>query len=130
MKLLLDTHIAIWWLAGSPRLGARSRGLIQESDCAVSAATLIETRFLALAGHAEIPDLSVIVQHLEQDGIALLPLAAHHIAQSTRFENSHADIYDRLLLGAAASENRILLTRDAALLALAKKVRLGFVAEG
>ena len=130
MRLLLDTHIAIWWLAGSPRLGTRSRVLIQDSDCAVSAATLIETRFLALAGRAEIPDASVIVRHLEQDGIALIPLAASHIAESARFENSHADIYDRMLLGTAAIENRALLTRDAALLALAKKARLGFVAEG
>ena len=130
MRLLLDTHIAIWWLAGSPRLGLRSRALIQDGDCAVSAVTLIETRFLALAGRAEIPDVSVIVQHLEQDGIALIPLAANHIAESARFENSHADIYDRMLLGTAATENRALLTRDAALLALAKKARLGFVAEG
>ncbi len=130
MRLLLDTHIAIWWLAGSARLGKAARSLIEDNDCAVSAATLIETRFLALAGKAEIPDVPVIVQHLEQDGIALLPLMASHIAESTRFENSHADIYDRMLLGAAAVENRALLTRDTALLALAKEARLGFVVEG
>lgn len=130
MRLLLDTHIAIWWLAGSARLGKNARMLIEESDCAVSTATLIETRFLSLAGRAEIPEVPVIVRHLEQDGIALLPLMASHIAESTRFENSHADIYDRMLLGAAAVENRALLTCDAALLALAKQARLGFVVEG
>ncbi len=130
MRLLLDTHIAIWWLAGSARLGVRSRELIQENDCAVSATSLIETRFLALAGRAQIPDMTVIIEHLEQDGIALIPLAANHIAEGVRFENSHAGIYDRMLLGTAASENRSLLTRDAALLALAKKARLGFVVEG
>ena len=130
MRLLLDTHIAIWWLAGSARLGKEARKLIEGGDCAVSTASLIETRFLSLAGKAEIPEVPVIVRHLEQDGIALLPLMASHIAESTRFENSHTDIYDRMLLGAAAVENRALLTRDAALLALAKKARLGFVVEG
>ena len=130
MRLLLDTHIAIWWLAGSARLGKPAHMLIEGGDCAVSAATLIETRFLSLAGRAEIPEIPVIVRHLEQDGIALLPLMASHIAESTRFEHSHADIYDRMLLGVAAVENRALLTRDAALLALAKKARLRFVVEG
>ena len=130
MRLLLDTHMAVWWLAGSARLGKRARALIEESDCAVSAASLIETRFLALAGKAEIPAVPVIVEHLAKDGIALVPLMASHIAQSMRFESSHADIYDRMLLGVAAVENRTLLTRDVALLALAKKARLGFVTEG
>ena len=130
MRLLLDTHIVVWWLAGSARLGKRARTLIEENDCAVSAATLIETRFIALTGKAEIPDVPVIVEHLAKDGIALVPLLASHIAESTRFENSHADIYDRMLLGTAAAENRTLLTRDVALLALAKMARLGFVAEG
>lgn len=130
MRILLDTHMAIWWLAGSMRLGKSARQMIESGDCAVSAATLIETRFLALAGKAEIPDVPVIVRHLEQNGIVLLPLTDSHIAESMRFDNSHADIYDRMLLGAAAVESRTLLTRDAALLALAKKARLAFVVEG
>ena len=49
MKLLLDTHIVIWWLAASPRLGKSAHTLIQENDCTVSVATFIESRFLALA---------------------------------------------------------------------------------
>ena len=47
-----------------------------------------------------------------------------------RFEQSHPDIYDRLLLGAAIVESCTLLTRDAALLALAKKAKLAWVMEG
>ena len=130
MKLLLDTHMAVWWLAGSARLGKRARALIEENDCAVSAASLIETRFIALTGKAEIPDVPAIVEHLAKSGIGLVPLMASHIAESTRFENSHADIYDRMLLGVAVVEHRTLLTRDAALLALAKKAKLAFVTEG
>ena len=130
MRLLLDTHMVVWWLAGSVRLGKRARTLIEESDCAVSAASLIETRFIALTRKAEIPDVSLIAEHLAKDGIALVPLMPSHIAESMRFENSHSDIYDRMLLGTAAIENRVLLTRDAALLALARKARLEFVAEG
>ena len=130
MKLLLDTHIVIWWLAASPRLGKSAHTLTQENDCTVSVATFIESRFLALAGRARIPEVSTMIRHLEQDGISILPLAAGHVGESMRFEQSHPDIYDRLLLGAAIVENRTLLTRDAALLVLARKAKLAWVTEG
>ena len=71
-----------------------------------------------------------MIRHLEQDGISILPLAAAHVGESMRFEQSHPDIYDRLLLGAAIVESCTLLTRDAALLALAKKAKLAWVMEG
>ena len=129
MRLLLDTHIAIWWLSASPRLGKHAQAMIQENECTVSAATFIESRFLALAGRARIPEVSTMIRHLEQDGISILPLAAAHVGESMRFEQSHPDIYDRLLLGAAIVENCTLLTRDAALLALAKKAKLARVME-
>ena len=46
------------------------------------------------------------------------------------FEPAHNDVFDRLLLGAAAAENFTLFTRDATLLALAKKATLAWVVEG
>ena len=60
----------------------------------------------------------------------MLPLTSEHVEESTRFEPVHNDVFDRLLLGAAAAENFTLLTRDAALLALAKKAKLAWVVEG
>lgn len=129
MRLLLDTHLVIWWLSGSHRLGRHAEELIKKNDCAVSAASLIESRFLARAGKARIPDVAVIARHLEQDGIRILPLETAHIAESTRFELSHPDIYDRLLLGTAAASNHVLVTRDAELLALARSAGLTWVLE-
>ena len=46
------------------------------------------------------------------------------------FEPAHNDVFDRLLLGVAAAENFTLLTRDAALLVLARKVKVAWVMEG
>ena len=130
MRLLLDTHIVLWWLAASLRLGKPARVLIESHDCAISVATLIESRLLARTGRANIPDVSVIADHLERTGISTIPLTSKHIAESARFENSHPDIYDRLLLGVAIVENRPLLTRDVALLKLAAEARLSLVIEG
>jgi PIN domain nuclease of toxin-antitoxin system len=130
MRLLLDTHFALWWLSASRRLGRRAQTLIQDSDSAVSVASLIESRMLALAGKARVPDVASIANQLEQDGIPILALETAHVAESMRFELSHTDIFDRLLLGTAAASARTLLTRDSALLALAESARLRWVLEG
>lgn len=130
MRLLLDTHFVYWWLSGSPKLGKATRAAIEANDCAASAVSLIEARIKVVAGKLKVPEPLVIERHLVRDGIDMIALSAAHITESIRFEHVHPDLYDRLLLGCAVAEARTLLTRDAALLALAKKARLGFVAEG
>ena len=44
MKLLLDTHALLWWLADDDRLGTRARALIEDpaNDVLVSVASLWE----------------------------------------------------------------------------------------
>lgn len=44
MRLLLDTHALLWWMADDPKLGHRARGLIADpdNDISVSAASLWE----------------------------------------------------------------------------------------
>lgn len=130
MRILLDTHFVYWWLSGSPKLGRQARTLIETNECMASTVSLIESRIKTMTGRLTVPEPYIVEQHLINDGIGMIPLSAAHIAESVRFEHAHPDLYDRLLLGCAAAENRILLTRDAALLALAKKARLAFVAEG
>ena len=130
MRLLLDTHFVYWWLSGSAKLGKQTRTTIETNDCAACTVSLIESRIKAMTGRLTVPEPRVVEQHLSDDGIAMIALSAAHIAESVRFEHAHPDLYDRLLLGCAAAENRILITRDAALLALAKKAKLAFVAKG
>lgn len=129
MRFLLDTHFIVWWLDDSPRMGAAARKLIATGDCAVSVISLMELRLKIAAGKMIMPKGVSAHRQLEAEGFALLPMMPEHVEESARFENAHADIYDRILLGAAACERRVLLTRDAALLALAKANRLAFVRE-
>ena len=130
MKLLLDTHFVIWWLSNSPRLSRQTRLLIAETDCAVSAVSLIEIRLKVAARKLAPPPGASAARQIITEGFASLPLTPEHVEESARFEYSHPDIYDRLLLGTATIEGRTLLTCDAALLALAKTAQLGFVVEG
>ena len=130
MRLLLDTHFVIWWLGASSKLGAATRQLIERSDCAVSVASLIEVRMLVIRGKLKLPPGENAHRQLSDEGFSILALKPEHVEESARFEQRHSDIYDRLLLASAGFENRMLLTRDAALLALAQEARLGWVVEG
>lgn len=130
MRYLLDTHFVIWWLAGSPRLTSTARQKIIDNDCAVSAASLIEMQMKTATGKLAPPRGASAAKQLASEGFTVLSLTPEHIEESARFEQAHADFYDRLMLATAAVEGRVLLTRDAALLDLAKKAGLSFVTEG
>jgi PIN domain nuclease of toxin-antitoxin system len=130
VRLLLDTHFVLWWLSGSSKLGQTSRRLISAADCAVSTASFIEMRMKCAAGKLSLPPVAQLQSQLREEGFQVLALTPAHVEASARFEQTHPDPLDRLLLGTAAVEGRALLTRDAALLALADRAKLGFVREG
>ena len=130
MTLLLDTHFVIWWLGNSPSLSRQSRQRIATSDCAISVVSLIEMRMKIASGKLSLPSGASAGRQLASEGFSLLPLTSEQVEESARFEPAHNDVFDRLLLGVAAAENCTLLTRDAALLALAQKTKLAWVMEG
>ena len=130
MRLLLDTHFVLWWLGNSPRLSGQSRQRIAKSDCVVSVVSLIEMRMKIASGKLTPPSGASAGRQLASEGFNLLPLTSEHVEESARFEPAHNDVFDRLLLGVAAAENFTLLTRDAALLVLARKAKLAWVMAG
>jgi PIN domain nuclease of toxin-antitoxin system len=108
MRLLLDTHIAVWYVAESSRLSAAELSLIDDpaNDVYVSAVNVWE---IAIK-HA----LSRGRRH--EIGIDMLPVSAGHAAAVEDLPLLHADPFDRLLLAQATAEPLRLLTRDAKVL--------------
>ena len=69
MRLLLDTHALLWWLADDDRLGPRARGLIEDpgNDVFVSVASLWEAVVKARVGKLE-ADIGAIVDAVGREG--------------------------------------------------------------
>ncbi|MGE0776037.1 MAG: type II toxin-antitoxin system VapC family toxin, partial [Sphingomonadaceae bacterium] len=65
MKLLLDTHALIWWLAGDDALSRRAREAIADEDnpVAVSAASAMEVATKFRIG--KLPDAALLAQDFE-----------------------------------------------------------------
>ncbi len=104
MRLLLDTHALLWWLADDDRLGPRARGLIEApgNDVLVGVASLWETVVKARAGTLE-ADIGGIVDAVGREGFTLLGIGAEHLLTLAGLPAHHRDPFDHLLIAEDAA---------------------------
>lgn len=123
MKLLLDSHILLWWSAGSPKLGAKARDIIiaRESELFVSAASWWELGIKKSLGRLQI-DLVITRQAIAGRGVVALPVTMEHAEQASDLKRNHGDPFDHMLVAQAMVENFKLLTRDTRLKAYGMSV--------
>lgn len=115
MRFLLDTHIFLWAVAGSPLLKPAVRRAIASADQVfVSAASIWEVAIKARLGKIE-ADPDELVAAIETSGFMELPVRAAHAAGVARLALHHSDPFDRLLVAQAIAEPLKLLTADAVL---------------
>jgi PIN domain nuclease of toxin-antitoxin system len=112
MRLLLDTHLFLWVLAGSPRLKPAARARIEAADeIFVSAASIWEIAMKVRLGKL-VADVNAVLPAMAESGFSELPVRAHHAARVASLPAHHDDPFDRLLLAQALSEPLQLLTAD------------------
>ena len=121
MRLLLDTHIAIWAALAPDALTAAERAQMAEAQLVLSAVAVWELRLkwhsFHISGSRKGPlDPTVVVAFARAVNWALLPLTAAHAAATLAPPLPHKDPFDELLLVQAQEEGMRLLTRDAKLL--------------
>lgn len=114
MRLLLDTHIAIWALYGQRELSQRAVDVLTdpEAERFVSAASIWEAaikRQLDRRGF-EVP--SSFTEDLVAARMTLLPVTGRHAWSVQRLPLHHGDPFDRMLIAQALAENLTLLSRD------------------
>lgn len=120
MKLLLDTHILLWWFLGSEQLPKNAIELIADTNNQVfySIISILEVQLKYLA-HPDKIDFSadVILDYCKKSGFLMKNLQEIHVLyleRLRRFEGvpPHKDPFDRLLLCQAATEGMVFLTHD------------------
>ncbi len=115
MRLLLDTHIYLWWLTDSPALGARARELVARSDAVyVSTVSIWESGIKWQAGKLPVPP-DDLVMGIERCKFVELPITSRHAVAASRLPPHHLDPFDRMLVAQTIAEPMHLLTSDKAL---------------
>lgn len=113
MNLLLDTHIAIWFAANSPKLPHAALDVMERARALyISAASIWE---MALKSRKLKIDVAQLAERFAAAGIQELPITWEHAVRSGHIATAHPDPFDRLLLAQAMHEPMHLLTSDAAL---------------
>ena len=120
MRLLLDTHIAVWAALAPDRLTDTERLWIADPSNypVLSSVCVWELRLkwdsFHMSGARKGPtDPAVVVAFGTAVGWGLLPLTVHHAAARLVQPLGHKDPFDELLLVQAQEEGTRLLTRDA-----------------
>ncbi|MEK7475900.1 MAG: type II toxin-antitoxin system VapC family toxin [Candidatus Coatesbacteria bacterium] len=116
MKLLLDTHILLWAMAGDERMRPAARRAITDSanTVYVSAASAWEIAIKAGLGRVRIPPNTSkwLPAEIERSQFLALPVTIDHALAVERLPRHHNDPFDRLLVAQAKADGLTLVTHD------------------
>jgi PIN domain nuclease of toxin-antitoxin system len=118
VRLLLDTHIALWAVADDPRLSAKARNLIADpaNEIIVSAASLWEIAIKHALARGAPNDMPISAQealgYFQDAGYELLDISPAHVVAIETIPTMHADPFDRILVAQALAVPLRLLTHD------------------
>mgnify|MGYP000048845553 CR=1 FL=1 len=120
MKILLDTHILVWFFSGDEQLSQKARDMIADEDNEIYYSIL--SAWEVEIKHTSRPDkLSLscenFISYCEELKFIPLPIEIKHILQIGNLNRKektppHRDPFDRAMLCQAMSENMIFMTHD------------------
>ncbi len=120
MRLLLDTHVLIWWDSGTGLLPATVDAIQRADQVYVSAVSGWEVSIKASLGRLRTK--RSVVDVVRESGFEELPVRLGHTEALAELPLHHRDPFDRMLVAQARHEGLTLVTRDAALGAYEVKV--------
>jgi PIN domain nuclease of toxin-antitoxin system len=117
LRLLLDTHALIWFVAGAADLPMAARRAIEDetNDVFVSAVSAMEVTTKFRLG--KLPSAGPLAERFEQAvaerGFLPLPINMNHAERAGAMPIPHKDPFDRLLIAQAMVEDMLLVSNEA-----------------
>ena len=119
MKLLLDTHAFLWFIAGNTALSGKCRTLIEDDDNekVVSIASITEIAIKTSLGKLSLEKsfAEIIPQQLRRNNFYLRPFTVEHAILLSKLPFHHHDPFDRMIVVQSLTENLPVLSNDNAL---------------
>ncbi|MDB5842463.1 MAG: domain nuclease [Herminiimonas sp.] len=112
MRILLDTHVYLWWLDNHPKLSPEARSkIVSATQVYVSSASIWEAAIKASLGKLDV-DVNALVEEIVNSGFLELPVTVRHAAKVKQLTDIHRDPFDRILIAQAICEPLGFLTND------------------
>lgn len=111
-RLLLDTHVVLWWLEDHPALRGSPRQAIVDpaNEVLVSVVSLWEIAIKASLGKLVVPD--DLPDEIAAEEFAWLGVTPEHAWEVRALPLHHRDPFDRLLVAQTRLERASLVTAD------------------
>ena len=125
MRILLDTHVLIWYLEGNTSLQPKHRQFIlnPSNQVFVSTASLWEIAIKVSLGQLKTSgSLTEVIAQLERQSIKILTISPGHALQVSVLPFHHRDPFDRMLIAQAHVEFMSLISYDPSFRAYAVKL--------
>ena len=112
MRLLLDTHLLLWWLADEMRIPEKHREIIRDgkNQVLVSTASAWEVAIKQRLGKLRAP--ADLKSQLKAARFELLNITIDHALAVGELPDHHSDPFDRMLIAQARIEGLTLVTED------------------
>ncbi len=119
MRLLLDTHVFLWWIGDDSRLSLSAREAISvaENEVFLSVVSAWEISVKTRLGKLALPsDVDKFLpDQIQRNAMTILPIGLAHALRVARLPLHHRDPFDRMLVAQAQSEKLTLVTADEAI---------------
>ena len=117
MKVLIDTHIFLWFYLEPQRIKQKARKFLEDTltnEIFVSHVSAWEISIKYGIGKLKIPDVPEIwvPDRIRRAGFLHLPIEIQHMLRVHNLPPHHRDPFDRLLISQANVENLTLITED------------------
>jgi PIN domain nuclease of toxin-antitoxin system len=112
VRLLLDTHTALWYLARDKRLSKDAGKLVLDAanELLLSAAVVWEVSVKRASGKLDAPH--DFVDRMRRAGAQPLSMTIEHAEASAQLPWHHRDPFDRILIAQARAEGATLVSAD------------------
>ena len=112
MRVLLDTHVLIWWDSGARLSAAAMRAIRSADEVLVSSASAWEVAIKSALG--KISSERTVSAAVHASAFTELPVLFRHAEAAARLPPHHRDPFDRMLIAQAHVEKLVVISRDKA----------------
>jgi len=113
VKLLLDTHALLWWLADDKQIGHDARELVADpgNDILISVVSLWEIAVKIRIGKLQ-ADIKEVIDAIQHQGFTILGIDTTHLLTLAGLPMHHRDPFDHLLIAQAIAEDATFMSED------------------
>lgn len=119
MKILLDTHTFLWWVAEDAQISLKAKEIIANPDNKIYFSVVSAWEIIIKVGTGKLslsePPETYIPSRIASSQFEILPVQMPHILKINTLPNFHKDPFDRLLIAQSLVEDLSLVTIDNAI---------------